>query len=236
MPSWIYVIEAVGQHLFKVGLTTTAPENRLRQLQTSSPHKLSILTAFTCSEPERVEAEFHCFLNDSFSDSQRSQGEWFALTRESMLEIMMTFFGMLAQGEGLTLIKPPPKLNASDNLAKLVRSCRVKGRTSLDLDAIRQRVFRATEGREFEKYSVFPVSGSARVGDIGGDWYGVIDVPFEALAVGGPTNPKYNDHVMALIPKVHGDAEANAEFCANARSDILALLNELDRMTREEET
>ena len=150
MASWVYVIEAVGQNLFKVGLTTNSPENRLRQLQTSSPHKLDILTAFTCSEPERIENEFHCFL-DSHPDSQHSHGEWFSLTRESMLEIMMAFFGLLAQGEGLTLIKAPSGLNESDALLKVVRSCRIKGRTILNLDEIRQRVFARDRGSRFRK-------------------------------------------------------------------------------------
>jgi hypothetical protein len=207
---WVYVIEAVGQHLFKVGLTAASPESRLRQLQTGSPHKLEILAAFTCEEPQRVEAELHRFLG-SYAGSQRSNGEWFSLTREAILEILMTLF------------------------AKLARGCSRAGHDpALDLEAIRDRALRATEGRsnEKERYSVFEVEGCARVGDIGATCWGEIEVPFKALAIGGPTHPEHNDHVIALIPKIHGNSAANAEFFANANYDVLALVKEIERLTR----
>jgi hypothetical protein len=150
-----------------------------------------------------------------------------------MLEVMLTFFGMLAQGAGLTLIKSPGRLDESDHMLKFVRSCRVKGRANLNLDEIRRRVLRTTDGRdESDLYSIFDVSGQARVGDIGGSFSGLVDVPFDALAIGGPTHSSYNDHVLALVPKIHEDAQANAEFFAHARADILALLGEIDRLAR----
>jgi hypothetical protein len=34
------------------------------------------------------------------------------------------------------------------------------------------------------------------------------------------------------VPAIHGEAKANAEFFAHARSDILALLGEIERLTR----
>ena len=230
MANWIYVIEAMGQHLFKVGFTTTAPEERLRQLRTGSPHKLEILVAFTCSAPEQVEAQFHRFLT-SYSGAKRAHGEWFSLTREAMLEIMMTFFAKLAQREGLTESKAPRRLDESSGLLNLVRLCEIRNRSSLNLDAIRQRALRATEGRPDEKehYSIWEVSGNALIGDV--DDFGYMDVPFEALAIGGPSASAHHDHVLALFPRLHGNAQANAEFFANARYDILALLDEVDRLT-----
>ena len=230
---WVYVIEAVGQHLFKVGLTAASPESRLRQLQTGSPHKLEILAAFTCEEPQRVEAELHRFLG-SYAGSQRSNGEWFSLTREAILEILMTLFAKLARGCSLAQIRAPRKLAESNALARLVRLCRAGHDPALDLEAIRDRALRATEGRsnEKERYSVFEVEGCARVGDIGATCWGEIEVPFKALAIGGPTHPEHNDHVIALIPKIHGNSAANAEFFANANYDVLALVKEIERLTR----
>jgi len=101
------------------------------------------------------------------------------------------------------------------------------------LDEIRRRVERTTDGRyEDGGYSTFTVSGTAHVGDVGGSWPGDIEVPFEAIAIGGSTASNYDDHVIALIPKVHEDAEANATFYAHARADVLALLAEVERLSR----
>jgi hypothetical protein len=98
MIGWVYVIEAMGQNLFKVGFTTRDPEARLQQLQTASPHKLDLLTAFSCKNPPQLEAALHQMLEQH---TNRVQGEWFAFPREEMLVCMMHFFGGLAQGAGL---------------------------------------------------------------------------------------------------------------------------------------
>jgi hypothetical protein len=98
MSGWVYVIEAKGQHLFKVGFTTTDPEDRLRQLQTGCPHKLELLTAFSCENPPQIEEALHQMLE---RHAHRVQGEWFALPREEMLDCMMHFFGGLAQATGI---------------------------------------------------------------------------------------------------------------------------------------
>jgi hypothetical protein len=106
-----------------------------------------------------------------------------------------------------------------------------KHRVGVWVEDIRQRVYRSTEGQVSGPYSKFPVSGSAPVGDIGGRTYaGNIEFPFEAIAIGGPTIKKYDDHVLALVPKAHCNAEGNAEFFANSRADMLALLKEIERL------
>jgi hypothetical protein len=104
-------------------------------------------------------------------------------------------------------------------------------RPQVDVEAIRKRVCRtATEGRDLGQYSTSPISRTARVGEFGGSYFGEVEVPFEAIAIGGPTHSKYNYHVLALIPKAHDDAEANADFFAHARADVLALLAEIERL------
>jgi hypothetical protein len=230
MGGWVYVIEEMGQHLFKIGYTTNAPLDRLRQLQTGNGQKLDLLAAFTCDEPEKVEKALHRLLE---AHTQRMQGEWFALPREQMLDVLMHLLAGIAQRFGAIQFQSSSLPTRPSEATTLGGVSVAKRRVQIDIEAIRQRVSHATEGRASELYSTFPVSGSARVGDIGGDYFGEIEVPFEAIAIGGPTHSSYDDHVLALVPKSHGDAAANAEFLAHARADVLALLAEIERLRRE---
>ena len=226
MGGWVYVIEEMGQHLFKVGHTTGDPQGRLRQLQTGNGVKLDLITAFTCQEPEIVEKALHRLLE---ARTQRMQGEWFALPREQMLDVLMHLYGGIAQQQGGIRFLASTLATRPSEAARLGESSvTARQRSQVDVEAIRQRVSRTTEGRDSERYSTFPVSGTARVGDVGGSYFGEVAVPFEAIAIGGPTHSTYNDHVLALIPKAHEDAEANAEFFAHARADVLALLAEIE--------
>jgi len=101
------------------------------------------------------------------------------------------------------------------------------------IEDIRGRVEATSPGRDPDgSYSTFRVRGEAHVGDIGGSWYGDIDIPFEAIAIGGVTHSSYDDNVVALVPAIQEHAEANAEFFAHARTDILFLLSEVERLRR----
>lgn len=102
------------------------------------------------------------------------------------------------------------------------------------LDAIRRRATAATAGRDDENgdYSVFTAVGSGRVGDIGAAYHGDVEFDFPALAIGGPTHSKYNDHIIALVPEQHANAAANAEFFAHARNDVLRLVESIVAMSR----
>ena len=232
MSGWVYVIEEMGQHLFKVGHTTGNPQDRLRHLQTGNGLKLDLLTAFTCQEPEKVEKALHGLLE---ARTQRMQGEWFALPREQMLDVLMHLYGGIAQEQGGIRFLASTLATQPNEAASLGASfVTARQRPHVDVEAIRQRVSRTTEGRDSEQYSTFPVSGTARVGDIGGGYFSEVEVPFEAIAIGGPTHSSYNDHVLALVPKAHSDAEANAEFFAHARADVLALLVENERLCQPE--
>jgi hypothetical protein len=228
MGGWVSVIEAMGQHLFKVGHTASDPQERLRQLQNGNDVKLDLLTAFTCQEPEKVEKSLHRLLE---ARTQRMPGEWFAMPREQMLDLLMHLYGGIAQQQGRIRFLSSSLATRPNEAARRGEAfATAKQRPHVDVEAIRQRVLRTTEGRDSELYSTFPVSGAARVGDIGGNFFGEVEVPFEAIAIGGPTHSSYNDHVLALIPKAHDDAEANAEFFAHARADVLALLAEIERL------
>jgi hypothetical protein len=336
----------MGQHLFKVGHTTGAPQARLRQLQTGNGQQLDLLTAFTCDDPENVEKALHRFLE---AKTQRMKGEWFALPREQMLDLLMHLYGGIAQQQGgirflasslatrpsdaVTLAKscsiasfpkrepsvdtqairnrasgatdahcysmhtisgtakvetmgdsfveieipfealgiwdtrrwtsahteylvalvPEAHADALGNatffaaarmdvfsllneIERLCQQSHTRRKPQIDLEELRTRVYRATEGRELGSYSTFPVTGTAHVGDVGScgyDYYGDIEVPFEAIAIGGPTHPHYDDHVLALVPKVHSNATTNAQFFAHARADVLALLAEVERLCQE---
>lgn len=210
MAGWVYVIEEMGQHLFKVGQTTTTPQERLRQLQTGNGQKLDLLAAFTCEKPGIVEKQLHKLLE---TRTQRMQGEWFALPREQMLDVLMHLYAGIAQKQGGVRFLASTLATRPSEATQLGESCVATYRVpQIDIDAIRQRVLETTKGRDAESYSTFFVCGAGRVGDIGGEYFGELEIPFEAIAVGGPTHSTYNDNVIALVPKAHGNAEANAAF------------------------
>lgn len=84
-----------------------------------------------------------------------------------------------------------------------------------------------TSTRNDGTWSVSPLSGDrGYVGDRGGSYSGEIDVPFQAIQIGGPTAASYNDHVIALIPSSHPDAEANARFIQAARTLATTMLKD----------
>ncbi len=69
----IYAIGTQGTALVKIGFTTNAVEQRLKQLQTGQPFPLSILaTVAVASDVQRVERQVHAFLK-----AERQRGEWF---------------------------------------------------------------------------------------------------------------------------------------------------------------
>lgn len=66
---YVYVIEAVGTDLVKIGVSDS-PEKRIHQHQTSSPHKLRLLGY--CLGSYAIEQALHLVLNE-----YRVRGEWF---------------------------------------------------------------------------------------------------------------------------------------------------------------
>lgn len=97
MTGWVYVAEAVGQDLFKIGRTGGDPFDRLSQLQTGCPHRLDLVAAFSCSNPEEMEKAFHGILD---AQKVRVIGEWFRLPRDQVLDMVMHFFASLLVSTG----------------------------------------------------------------------------------------------------------------------------------------
>lgn len=92
MTGWVYVAEAVGQDLFKIGRTGGDPFDRLSQLQTGCPHKLDLLAAISWPNPEELEKALHGLLD---AQKVRVIGEWFRLPRHQVLDMMMHFLASL---------------------------------------------------------------------------------------------------------------------------------------------
>jgi Meiotically up-regulated gene 113 len=70
----VYFIEAGGTDLVKIGIAA-APKDRLRELQTASPHRLAMLATMPGGKPEESR------LHRQFAAS-RATGEWFHRTPE----------------------------------------------------------------------------------------------------------------------------------------------------------
>lgn len=71
----MYFIEAIGANLVKIGFTDRPIEDRLRELQTASPHQLRVLAI--AEGDLKTESSYH----ERFSHL-RETGEWFKLDSE----------------------------------------------------------------------------------------------------------------------------------------------------------
>lgn len=74
---FVYLIAAEGQGLFKIGYTVGSPLQRLKGLQTGSPHPLRVAGVIPTMAPHVVEQRLH----QEFALFRQS-GEWFALSQE----------------------------------------------------------------------------------------------------------------------------------------------------------
>lgn len=71
----VYVIS--NGRSVKIGITASDPIKRLKDLQTSSDSKLSLVKSFTVSNPRKIERAAHARL-----EKLHAHGEWFATTPE----------------------------------------------------------------------------------------------------------------------------------------------------------
>lgn len=74
-----YVIEAIGEQLYKIGRTGGDPRARLARLRTMSPTPLALVLTL---DHQRWEDVLHHHYRD-----KRRHGEWFALTRTDLAEL-----------------------------------------------------------------------------------------------------------------------------------------------------
>jgi hypothetical protein len=79
----VYVLQAEGQDLFKIGRVKENLERRIKTLQTGCPFTIKLYTSFPSQFPERLEKLLHRLLIDS-----RQKGEWFASSREQIDRVL----------------------------------------------------------------------------------------------------------------------------------------------------
>ena len=76
---FVYLIENTETMEYKIGLTQSSPEKRVKQLQTGSPARLELRATYKSKYPHRLETLLH----RTYS-THRLSGEWFALTQEQV--------------------------------------------------------------------------------------------------------------------------------------------------------
>jgi hypothetical protein len=80
VPTGIYLINLENTDLYKIGVTKTTPEKRMKQLQTGCPRRLVLIDFFGTDRPFQIEAALHRFLRHYkfiSEDFDYLQGEWF---------------------------------------------------------------------------------------------------------------------------------------------------------------
>jgi hypothetical protein len=79
---WVYAIGCDGRRLIKIGRTDRDDvTDRLRQLQTGQPDRLTVVYRWATHDSRALEAAMHALL-----DEHHHRGEWFAITPEQALK------------------------------------------------------------------------------------------------------------------------------------------------------
>lgn len=74
VPGYVYILKA-GQY-YKIGVTTGAVEDRIKQLQTGSSSKISLVHTIPAWRPYRVESDLH-----NYYAHKHTRGEWYKLSQ-----------------------------------------------------------------------------------------------------------------------------------------------------------
>lgn len=77
---YVYVI-CSDEGLYKIGYSKN-PTERMRQLQVSIPHKLTLIHDIMTTQPKLLEKQLH----EAYSH-KHVRGEWFALSEYDIIEI-----------------------------------------------------------------------------------------------------------------------------------------------------
>ena len=72
---WVYVVQISGDSLYKIGMTTKKPTERLAQFAPKMPYTAELVYAKQSANPMALEASLH-----QFYDDLRENGEWFRLS------------------------------------------------------------------------------------------------------------------------------------------------------------
>lgn len=79
----VYLINAYGTDLYKIGITTGDIEKRITQLKTGNPYELNLINIFECQYHRKVESWMHKKYN-----SYRKEGEWFELSDDNVFSFV----------------------------------------------------------------------------------------------------------------------------------------------------
>jgi hypothetical protein len=80
--SFLYVLQAKGTDLFKIGITESTPDKRIKEIQTGCPYKIETRVAFEVSTARDEEKYWHTKFKEN-----RLNGEWFRLEKAQLREI-----------------------------------------------------------------------------------------------------------------------------------------------------
>ena len=75
----VYLLANLDKGHYKIGITTSAVEKRVKQLQTGSSEPIDIIHIFETDFHSKVEKTLHRKF-----DSKRLEGEWFLLEKEDV--------------------------------------------------------------------------------------------------------------------------------------------------------
>lgn len=83
----LYVIEAIGTTLYKIGYSAAAPERRLNDLQTGCPYDLRLI--FVCEGERAEESAMHNYMERKNWRVRDETGEWFDIKKHNLFLMLM---------------------------------------------------------------------------------------------------------------------------------------------------
>jgi hypothetical protein len=82
---WVYVVGIVGDNLYKIGITTRTPDERLAEFVPKMPYEAEVIAICKTNDVLGMERKLH-----QMYDGLRDNGEWFRLN-ESELSDLKTY-------------------------------------------------------------------------------------------------------------------------------------------------
>lgn len=87
---YVYLIHCDGSTYYKIGITYNSPVQRMKELQTGCPYKLTMVMAFAVVNPEAEEYRLH----EQFIE-RRTTGEWFDLDPQAFADVILAINPLL---------------------------------------------------------------------------------------------------------------------------------------------
>jgi hypothetical protein len=83
---FVYFIQKKNQDIFKIGMTYSDPEKRLKQLQISTPDELLLVQTIYCNHPRILENQLHIQFKE-----KHIRGEWFNLSEATIQDFVNSY-------------------------------------------------------------------------------------------------------------------------------------------------